>query len=137
MSATSDLATVTVTYHPDLAILRTQLSQLPSDALRIVVDNASPEALRLQLRGLVAELGAQLIESSTNLGLAAATNVGIARAREAGCARVLFLDQDTEPGEGSVLALCEAHDRLRAIDPRPACVGPRLVDVATGMGHGF
>lgn len=137
MSATASLATVTVTYHPDLAILRAQLEQLSGDALRIVVDNASPPPLRAGLRALTTEFGAELVESTDNVGLAAATNIGIARALAAGRERVLFLDQDTEPGEGGVLALCEAHDRLRKADARPACIGPRLVDASTGLDHGF
>src|SRR5690349_13245404 len=76
MSVTASLATVTVTHHPDLVILRMQLEQLPGDALRIVVDNASPEPLRVHLRALVTEANATLIENDANLGLAAATNVG-------------------------------------------------------------
>lgn len=137
MSITSSLATVTVTYHPDIAILRMQLAQLPRDALRIVVDNASPEPLRVGLRALVAEDGATLVENEANLGLAAATNIGIVRALRAGAQRVLFLDQDTEPGPTGVADLCIAHDYLRAVDPQLSCIGPRLVDFATGLDHGF
>lgn len=137
MSLTASLATITVTYYPDLAALRMQLAQLPRDALRIVVDNASPEPLRVGLRALVIENGAALIENDANLGLAAATNIGIAQALRAGVQRVLFLDQDTEPGANGVADLCAAHDRLRASDPRPSCLGPRLVDHSTGLDHGF
>lgn len=137
MSVTASLATVTVTHHPDLVILRMQLEQLPGDALRIVVDNASPEPLRVHLRALVTEANATLIENDANLGLAAATNVGIAHALDNGAQRVLFLDQDTEPGVTGVADLCAAHDRLRASEPRPSCIGPRLIDFSTGLDHGF
>lgn len=68
MSITTSLATVTVTFHPDLSMLEIQLSRLPTDALRIVVDNASPEPLRARLRTLVAEYGVTLIENAANLG---------------------------------------------------------------------
>jgi rhamnosyltransferase len=137
MSITASLATVTVTYHPSLAMLRKQLAQLPRDALRIVVDNASPEPLRVGLRALVAEEGALLIENDANLGLAAATNIGITHALCSGAQRVLFLDQDTEPGATGVADLCAAHYRVHASDPRPSCIGPRLVDISTGLDHGF
>lgn len=137
MIKSPDLATVTVTYRPDLTILRTQLAQLPPDALRIIVDNASPETLRSGLRALAAGVDADLIENATNLGLAAAMNAGIAHGLAAGCRRILFLDQDTEPGAESVAALCAAQDRLQAEGKGPACVGPALVDVATGLQHGF
>ncbi|UGB38978.1 glycosyltransferase [Frateuria soli] len=137
MTGTASLATVTVTYRPELVILRKQLDQLPRDALRIVVDNASPEPLRVCLRTLVAEEGAVLIENDANLGLAAATNIGVAHALRAGVQRVLFLDQDTEPGVTGVADLCAAHDRLHTSDPRPSCIGPRLIDFTTGLDHGF
>lgn len=137
MSITTSLATITVTYHPDLSMLDIQLSRLPTDALRIVVDNASPEPLRARLRTLVAEYGVTLIENAVNLGLAAATNMGIAHALRAGVQRVLFLDQDTEPCANSVADLCMIHERLCASKSMPSCVGPRLVDFSTGLDHGF
>lgn len=134
---TADLATITVTYHPDLAVLRAQLMQLPSEAMKIVVDNASQGELKADLRRLVESFGAEFLENEANIGLAAATNQGIDRALAAGCKRVLFLDQDTEPGESGVASLCAVQDRLRDEDPTPACVGPRLVDAVSGMDHGF
>lgn len=137
MNETASLATITVTYNPDLEVLETQLRQIPAVALRVIVDNASHQDLLSQLRLIAAELGAVLIENDDNLGLAAATNMGIRRALEEGCERVLLLDQDTEPGETGVAALCAEHDRLRRADSTPACMGPRLVDAATGLEHGF
>lgn len=137
MNAIASLATVTVTYHPVLSILRSQIEQLPHDALRILIDNASPEPLRAELRTLAAESGVLLIENETNLGLAEAINIGIEHALAAGCERVLFMDQDTEPGSDGVVMLCAAHERLAAFDPRQACMGPRMVDHATGLEHGF
>lgn len=137
MSSTVRLATVTVTFHPDLNILRLQLSQLPCDATRIIVDNASTPEIQVQLRALAMHAGAILINNPTNLGLAEASNIGVARAREYLCDRILFLDQDTEPGPEGVHRLCEAHALLDAEGGPLACMGPRLVDVATGLEHGF
>lgn len=131
------LATVTVTFHPDMDILGAQQRQLPQESLRIIVDNCSSESLRSQLEALAACDGSVLVANDANLGLAAAVNQGVAVAREHGCKSVLLLDQDTEPGEGGVLALVAAYERLRESGVPPACVGPRIIDAATGLEHGF
>lgn len=131
------LATVTVTYNPDLAILHTQISQLPKDAVRIIVDNASAVDVVGRLRVLAAKYDAHLIENSDNLGLAAASNQGILLSRQSGVSYVLLLDQDTEPGATGVARLRDAYLRLLAAGGKPGCIGPRLVDVTTGLGHGF
>lgn len=129
------LATVTVTYHPDLEVLRGQFLRLPEDALRIIVDNASANVE--ELRRFASEHAAVLIENDSNRGIATATNQGIERARESSCARVLFLDQDTQPDAGAVAELLLAYQRLRACGRPAGCVGPRLVDFATNLDHGF
>src|SRR4249919_101933 len=137
MNVPDRLATVTVTFHPDLAILRTQLAQLPADALRIIVDNDSGEDIAAGVRALAEAFGATFVGNAINTGLASATNTGITLACEAGCSRILLLDQDTEPGATGVRDLCAAHDRLRADGAPLSCMGPRLVDVASGLEHGF
>lgn len=130
-----DLATVTVTYQPNLESLRGQFQRLPTDALRIIVDNASENVEGL--RRFAHEHTALLIENDINRGLASATNQGIELAREHNCARVLFLDQDTEPHAGAVAELVLAYQRLQASGRPVGCIGPRLIDAATNLDHGF
>ncbi|MEO8161740.1 MAG: glycosyltransferase family 2 protein, partial [Arenimonas sp.] len=134
------LATITVSYNPEPALLAAQLAQLPAAALKVLVDNASGVSLRAQLRSLVAgRADVLLVENETNVGLAAAINQGVARAaaHRPGCAFVLLLDQDTEPGSGGAEALFAAWEPLRAAHPRLGAIGPRLLDVDTGLEHGF
>lgn len=133
------LATVTVTYNPDLAILETQLRQLPADALRVVVDNASTAATREALSRLCAEQGAVLVANAENVGLATGVNIGASKARELApdLAHLLLLDQDTEPGQGGVDALVRAYEALLTQGYPPGCAGPRMVDAHTGLQHGF
>ena len=131
------LATITVTYHPDIEMLRKQLTQLPSEAVRIVVDNASAPRLLGPLHKLAEEHRVRLITNGTNVGLASATNQGIQLARELGCKSVLLLDQDTAPGVDGVAGLRNAYRRLLDEGMRAGCIGPRMVDPITGLEYGF
>lgn len=135
-----DLAIITVTYHPDLVVLASQLSALPALALKVVVDNASPEAARGALRRLTDSVPRSiLIENTSNLGLPAALNKGTRQAMELApeCRYLLFLDQDTEPAAGAVAELLHGYKRLVEQGRNPGCVGPRLVDATSEMEHGF
>jgi rhamnosyltransferase len=134
------LATVSVSYHPDLPLLSAQIASLPADALKVVVDNASTPEEVARLRALAAgRADLLLIENAANVGLAAALNQGVraAAARCAPAALVMLLDQDTEPGEGGAQALVAAFHAVRAAHPRAGAVGPRLIDESTGLEHGF
>jgi rhamnosyltransferase len=136
----STLASVTVTYRPELEVLRAQLQALPPTSFRVIVDNASPPESVAALRGLVAAgLCSTLIENPANLGLPAALNQGMRRAQQdmADCRYFLFLDQDTEPPAEGVAALLGEYRRLEAAGRNPGCVGPRLVDAYSGLQHGF
>ncbi len=135
----SDLAIVTVTYNPDLCILARQLDQLPVDSVKIIVDNASPTDLRAQLQQLGVAHQAIVLQNDRNVGLAAALNQGMGYVRQvrSDCRLVLLLDQDTEPGELGVAQLAAGYVRAERLAGKPCCVGPRLIDVATGLDHGF
>jgi rhamnosyltransferase len=131
---------VTVTYNPDLAVLRRQFASLQGAGVVVVVDNASAPALASPLREAVAAIpNAVLLANARNEGLAAALNAGAAAAFERlpDCACLLFLDQDTEPGEGDVQRLIDAARALKAIDPGVGLVGPQMFDAATGLSHGI
>lgn len=134
------LACVTVTYHPDLAVLRRQLSALPAEAIKILVDNGSGDAIQCQMRDLAAEFTNVLFfPQQSNLGLSAAINFGV-RELAACCASrdfILLLDQDSEPLEGSIDCLCAALKALEAAGKNPGAVGPQMRDIETGLPHGF
>jgi rhamnosyltransferase len=136
----ADIVAITVTFHPDMLTLRKQLSALPSECLKIFVDNASPEADKLCLRELIKEVpNTYLLENSSNVGLAAALNQGV---KYAGSLNTqprwcLLLDQDSEPQPNCVSALLEGFNLLVQRGERVGCVGPVLIDVKTGLSHGF
>lgn len=134
------LATVTVTFNPDLPLLEAQLRALPSACAKIIVDNASRPALVAQVAALAGAVpNATLLRNDVNVGLAAAVNQGVAAL--AGLAAVpefvLLLDQDSGPQAGSIAALVHAFQTLESQGHRVGCVGPLLHDPATGLTHGF
>lgn len=133
------IAVITVTYNPDLDILDRQLGQLPPSALKVVVDNASRPELRSKVGRVVEKHAAIMLQNDANLGLPAALNRGAryAQKTQPACRFLLLLDQDTEPGTGSVERLVASYDQLAETHGRACCIGPRLVDVATGLDHGF
>lgn len=133
------LATITVTYNPDLAILETQLRQLPTHALRVIVDNASEPATRERLARLCEGYSVVFVQNAENLGLATGLNIGARKALELAptVQYLLFLDQDTEPGLDGVDDLVQAYEALLAQGFLPGCAGPRMVDAHTGLQHGF
>ncbi|HEV7121882.1 MAG TPA: glycosyltransferase family 2 protein [Rhodanobacter sp.] len=133
------LAVVTVSYNPDLELLGRQLDQLPAGALKLVVDNASRSELRSTIRRTVEERGASLLQNLENRGLPAALNQGVHYAQNVrpACRLVLLLDQDTEPGSKGVERLVASYAPAAALSDKPCCIGPRLVDVETGLDHGF
>lgn len=134
------LATVTVTFNPDMPLLAAQLRALPKASLKILVDNASEPSVVTKIETLVAETAnAHLLRNPHNLGLAAATNRGI-RALSGlspGKRFALLLDQDSEPHPGSIETLVTAFIKLDREGPKVGCVGPLLVDPATMLAHGF
>lgn len=134
------IATVTVTYNPDIDVLAAQLGQLPAQALKVLVDNASTPELLAGVRALAAGRNdVLLVENAANVGLATALNQGARSAVDSSrsCDFLILLDQDTEPGPGGIGALFAGYQRLAASHPHLGCVGPRLIDVNTGLDHGF
>jgi rhamnosyltransferase len=134
------LAIITVTFNPDVSVLARQLAELPADARKVVVDNASRVELRQEIRQLLVDRADILfLQNDANVGLAAALNQGARAALR--CAPevryLLLLDQDSEPGPGEVERLLGAFVHLAAEHPKLGGVGPRLLDVDTGLQHGF
>ena len=132
------LASITVTYNPQLDLLERQLEALPPDIPKIVVDNASSNVE--ELAALLVRLPhVKLLRLPTNVGLAAGLNRGLeAAARlEPQLPLVLLLDQDSVPLPGSVQTLVETFHELEAAGEKVGCVGPALLDPSTGLSHGF
>ncbi|MBE7927347.1 glycosyltransferase family 2 protein [Pseudomonas saudiphocaensis] len=137
---TACLATITVTYNPEVEVLKRQLKALPAHSTKIVVDNASRPEIQQQLKKELLQFSSlHLIVNDVNLGLGAAINSGakIASTLPAPATYVLLLDQDSEPLTGSVEILLDTFEQLRLQGHSVGCVGPSLVDPITLLSHGF
>lgn len=131
------LVAITVTFHPDLNLLAAQQAALRG-IRSIIVDNGSGDTAVEALRALATpSSGAKLVALPRNVGLAAGLNAGIDMAREEGASAVLLLDQDSTFDADVPERLLAALNEAQATAGRMACVGPTLIDVATGMPHGF
>ncbi len=131
---------MTVTYNPDLTLLGTQIDALPGGSLKVIVDNDSEPSIQSRIAALARQKRhVLLICNASNEGLAAALNRGVREARAAApdARFMLLLDQDSEPAPGSVEVLVTGFEALQASGERVGCVGPILLDVATGLAHGF
>ncbi|MDA8095556.1 MAG: glycosyltransferase [Betaproteobacteria bacterium] len=136
----SDVSTITVTFNPDLALLKSQLAVLPPESFKLIIDNASDSKIREQIKSLVGQThNARLVWNAENIGLAAALNLGVSLLREhdPNLRFVLLLDQDSEPQPGSIHTLVKAFETLTERGLRVGCVGPTLVDATTNLEHGF
>ena len=134
------LVCVIVTYNPAPDVVARELAALPTGSAVVIVDNASSADAVDALAVIVqARQRAFLQRNSRNIGLAAAVNQGVKVAHNAWpTARfLLLLDQDSEPVPDSVELLMEAHERLSAAGEAVGAVGPALLDVHTGLRHGF
>lgn len=128
------IASVTVTYQPDPAVLRKQLDSLRGQVQHmLVIDNGSPEALLHSLRNLCEDMGASLQLLGSNTGIAHAQNEGIRAALALGVDGVLLLDQDSEAMPGMVPALRQALTD----NPKAAAAGPSTFDERTGRSFFF
>ena len=134
------LATITVTFNPDLALLDAQLRALPDECVKFIVDNASQPDIFARINALASQWSnIRIIRNDSNLGLAAAINRGVhaAASMPEPATFVLLLDQDSEPKPDSVAALIRGFANLESSSQRVGCVGPTLRDPETGLTHGF
>ncbi|GAB1408469.1 rhamnosyltransferase [Thermomonas brevis] len=135
-AAMQRLAAITVTHAPDHAILDQLLAGLPAECMRIVVDNPAQHGAFDPSRLEVGKL-TRVVRNVTNVGLAAALNRGVDEACRLGAEWLLLLDQDSEPLEGAVQCLLEAHHALESAGLHVGAVGPAMIDADTGGAHGF
>ena len=134
------LCCITVTYHPDFELLIAQLTNLPTECVKVLVDNGSGTDTVSKLKQLITSFqNIYLLENDQNIGLAAAINQGVkfAITISENPQFFLLLDQDSVPKADSSSILVNAFLKLRQQGKPVGCVGPLLLDEKTGLTHGF
>lgn len=134
------LCCVTVTFHPDFEQLKAQLSALPENYTKVIVDNASGIDTFTELKQLISLFqNTFLLENNHNVGLGAAINQGVNFAASLPQAPefILLLDQDSIPEPDSTDRLLQGFLALHQQGRKVGCVGPLLLDITTGLTHGF
>ena len=120
-TATADVAAVIVTFNPEVELLRSNIQSIATQVGRLYVfDNSSDNVDAIE--PLVESLGAHLIASQKNVGIAAALNAAAARARQDGATYLVTLDQDSVPATGMVAEL------RRLVSDSTPLVAPFVVD---------
>lgn len=128
------IASITVTYQPDITALQEQFESLRGQVDRTwVIDNGSSREILDLLQALCRSANAELQALGYNSGIAHAQNVGIEAARNEGATHVLLMDQDSTASDDMVSALAHALDSA----PLAAAAGPSSVDKRTGRRSFF
>jgi rhamnosyltransferase len=128
------ITSISISFNPDLHILKRQLCSLKNQVRTIiVVDNGSNKKILNELRFICQELDAHLIELGFNFGIAHAQNIGINQAINLKATMILMLDQDSEPMPSMVSSL---KNELTA-SPQAAAAGPSSIDQRTGKISSF
>lgn len=138
-SPMSCIATVIVTYNPDLAALELVFEDhAHTDAAQfVVVDNASvagEEVEKMATRLLPVDR-VTVLRQTSNAGLGAALNLGIEHARRINCSHVALFDQDSRVNPDTLKCLREGLEALQARGLNVAVVGPSQVDLRTGAEY--
>lgn len=134
-TALSRTYVVVVTFHPDMDVLGRQFVRLAEQGLKvIVVDNHS--STQIEIAKLASGYSFELIALSENLGVAGAQNAGLDRVRSRQGQYIIFLDQDSIPGNRALVALLGG---LLAMGPaaKVAAVGSSYTLPSGSKGSSF
>ncbi len=132
MTQPSRIGAIIVAWHPDRAQFAGLLQSLQPQVERIVIiDNTQPSIIRHWSESQVQSI--EIIEPSSNIGVAAAINQGLERLMTNGFTHALLLDQDSHPAESMVATLLDRMQALESDDHKVAAIGPSLRDRNTGQ----
>lgn len=133
---TPRVASVTVTFNPDLGRLRRQIDALLAQVDQtFIVDNGSDATTRASIAGWE---GVRVVALEENRGVASGFNIGIRESRAWGADFVLLLDHDSIPSSDMVTRLVAGYRSAAATSLLPiAAVGPSIVDARDDREYPF
>lgn len=125
----NDVATIIVTYNPDVPKLERLIDRLASQVEKIIIiDNGSTNDFNFSRLEEISEM-IKLIRLERNFGISVAQNIGINIAIKDGDINfVLLSDQDSEPVFDMVYQLLKTARNLIDTGRNVAAVGPCYID---------
>lgn len=127
-----NVSSITITYNPDIAILKNQILSLSEQVEKvIVVDNSSNNIADIERLVNGFEV-VELIRLPTNLGIAAAQNEGIILAKKYNQEYVVLFDHDSDVPENFIRGLLEAKIELAKSGCNVGAIGPIYSNADTG-----
>ncbi len=136
----TNTAVITVTYNPDIDLLRRQLSALSAASSIVFVDNGSSKEILQRLEILEQEVERLTLRSlENNTGIANAQNLGavVALEQSQDIEFLFFLDHDSVPDNQCLDTLVDVARELQSNNTRVGVLGPKLVDPRTEIEYGF
>lgn len=130
-----NVTSITISYNPDLIVLRRQIEALDRQVNRIlVIDNGSENFSEIEsLKLLSSKL--EIIPLHENRGIAFAQNVGIELAVDSSSHVILF-DHDSELEDSFIKNLLQSEADLLSSGLKVGAVGPSFVNADTGKRYG-
>ncbi|WP_196584500.1 rhamnosyltransferase [Aliivibrio fischeri] len=134
-SREKEVCSITVTYNPNLTILKRQIIELTYQVEHIIiVDNGSKN-----IDDIISEFSCiekvSIIRLDENMGIAYAQNKGIKFAKSLTVTHVITFDHDSEIPKGFISELLASEQELLALGERVAAVGPSFFNSNTNKNY--
>ncbi len=130
-AASTGVAGIVVTFHPDEHVLKNLEELRPQVELIVVVDNGSnPSELQL-LRTACELMHIHLIENGANLGIATGLNIGVRRGLQAGMQWIILFDQDSRVQDGFIGHMVQRFQEREHHEPL-GLLAPLYLDMRSG-----
>ena len=127
-----------VTYHPNWELLRDLLQKIKNQVTAIIIfDNTANTNLQQKLKQELNWPHLHCTVPDENMGIAGAHNHTIELAKQRGFDYVILFDQDSLPADNMIPVLMKTYEKLLASGHPVAAVGPRYVDIRTGISPPF
>lgn len=127
---------VTISFNPELELLKEQLLSLQSQVSQIIlVDNCSSNYPDLKAMIENEDFNVILITLDSNKGLATAQNIGVNKAIESGAEYILLFDQDSVLDDDFTNGMLESYDELTEAGHKLGALGPVFYDPITNIDY--
>ncbi len=129
------VSSITITYNPDIAVLKEQLRSLSFQVEKvIVVDNFSHNIAEIE--SLANEFQfIELIKLPSNQGIAAAQNKGIIFAEQCNQEHVVLFDHDSDVPQNFIKGLLDSKTELTKRGYKVGAIGPIYSNADTGEAY--